>query len=72
MATRRRKKSLQGQIEDELLQNQRWSDLGEQRRLEAMHHTPQQNAVDRKTCRRLVAEGYGSDDAYLTWLYGQK
>ena len=66
MATRRPKKSVQGQIEDELLQNQRWSDLGEQRRLQALHHTPQQNAVDREACRRLVAEGYGSNDAFLT------
>ena len=43
-----------------------------QQRLQASHHTPQQNAVDREACRRLVAEGYGSDDVFLTWLYGQK
>ena len=63
MASRRRKKSAQGQLEDELLQNKRWSGLREQRRLQALHHTPQQNVVDREACRQLVAEGYGSDVA---------
>ena len=46
--------------------------IKEQRLLQALHHTPEQNAADQEACRRLVAEGYGSDDAFLTWLYGQK
>ena len=29
---------------------------------------PEQNAADREACRRLVAEGFGSDEVYLTWL----
>ena len=37
--------------------------MREKQRLQALHYTSQQNGVDRKTCRRLVAEGYGSDVA---------
>jgi len=72
MAGKRRRKSCRGQLEDELLKNQRWSGLQEQRRLQALHHTPQQNTADREACRQLVAEGFGSDEVYLTWVYGQK
>lgn len=52
--------------------NQRWFKLGKQRQLQALNYSPQQNAADREACRRLMSEGYGSDDAFLTWLYGQK
>ena len=74
MATRRRKKSLQGQIEDELLQNQRWSDLGEQRRLQALHHTTEENPRAQDERRALVIGGYGALRDYIDWVvvYGQK
>ena len=72
MAPRRRKKSAKAELEEDLLKSPRWSGLRQQRRLQALHHTSQQNAADRAACRRLVSEGYGSDDAFLTWLYGQK
>ena len=62
----------QGQIEDDLLKNARWSGLREQQRLQSLHHTPQQNATDREACRRLVDDGYGTDAEFLTWLCGQK
>ena len=73
MAARRRpRKPPQGQLEDALLKNQRWSGLREQQRLQAAGHTPQQNQHDRHACKRLIEEGYGSDAAFLMWLYSQK
>ena len=72
MAGKRRRKSCRGQLEDDLLKNQRCSGLHEQRRLQALNYSPQQNAANREACRRLQAEGFGSDEVYLTWLYAQK
>ena len=75
MAARRRpRKSPQGQLEDDLLKNQRWSGLKEQQRLQALRHTPQQNAADQEACRALVQGGWGTDAEYVAWLElcGQK
>ena len=69
---KRRHRKGQGQIEDDLLKNARWSGLREQQRLQSLHHTPQQNETDREACRRLVDEGFGTDAAFLNWLYEQK
>ncbi len=72
MAARRRpRKPPKGQLEDDLLKNARWSGLREQRRLQR-RFPPERNQRDREACRRLVNEGFGSDAAFLTWLYGQK
>ena len=70
-ARRRRQHKGQGQIEDELLKNARWSGLREQRRLQR-RSLPERNQRDREACRKLVNEGFGSDAGFLTWLYGQK
>ena len=47
---------------------ERWTQYGEQRQLQAMHHTEAENAADRQACRDLVAYGYGSDVEFTTWL----
>ena len=70
-ARKRRHQKGQGQLEDDLLKNTRWSGLREQQRLQ-QRFPPERNQRDREACRKLVNEGFGSDAAFLTWLYGQK
>ena len=74
MAAKRRRKSCRGQLEDDLLRNQRWSGLREQQRLQALHHTAEENQRARDECRALVVGGYGELRDYVDWLelYGQK
>ena len=71
---RRRRKSPQGALEDDLLKNQRWSGLREQRRLQALHHTAEENQRAQDECRALVVGGYGALRDYIDWLElcGQK
>ncbi|QNI49909.1 hypothetical protein SynRS9915_00182 [Synechococcus sp. RS9915] len=42
--------------------------------MQALHHTPQQNAADQGACRALVQGGWGTDTEYVAWLElcGQK
>lgn len=47
---------------------ERWTQYGEQQRLESMHRTEAQNAADRQACRDLLEHGYGSDLEFITWL----
>mgnify|MGYP006224306035 CR=1 FL=1 len=70
----RRQKSTQGHLEDDLLKNQRWSCLHEQRRLQALHHTTEENQRAQDECRALVIGSYGALRDYIDWLElcGQK
>ena len=70
-ARKRRHHKGQGQLEDDLLKNTRWSGLREQQRLQ-QRFPPERNQRDREACRKLVNEGFGSDAAFLTWLFSQK
>ena len=64
---RRRKKSAKAELEEDLLQSPRWSGLRQKQRLQALHHTSQQNAADRAACRALVEGGWGTDQEYVAW-----
>ena len=70
-ARKRRHHKGQGQLEDDLLKNTRWSGLREQQRLQR-RSPPERNQRDREACHKLVNEGFGSDAVFLTWLYSQK
>lgn len=63
----RRKKSARAEIESDLLESPRWSGLRQQQRLQALHHTPMQNAADRAAWRALVENGWGTDLEYVAW-----
>ena len=64
----------QGQLEDELLKNARWSGLREQQRLQSLHDSASDNKLAEAECRSLVVGGYGELVDYTNWLevYGQK
>ena len=59
---RRRKGSCRGQVEDDLLKNQRWAGLNEQHRLEAIHHSAEENEAARRRCRQLLTGGVRAVD----------
>ena len=71
---KRRHRKGQGQIEDDLLKNARWSGLREQQRLQSSHHSAAENQRAEAECRSLVVGGYGELNDYTNWLelYGQK
>ncbi|MCB4427423.1 hypothetical protein FZX09_01095 [Synechococcus sp. MU1643] len=61
----RRRNPARAEIENDLLEQPRWSCLRQQQRLQAQHHTPEQNAADRRRCRALVEGGFGADAAFM-------
>ena len=73
-ARKRRHRKGEGQLEDDLLKNARWSGLREQQRLQALHHSAEENKRAEAECRSLVVGGYGELVDYTNWLelYGQK
>ena len=73
-ARKRRHHKGQGQLEDDLLKNASWSGLREQQRLQALHHSAEDNKLAEAECRSLVVGGYGELNDYTNWLelYGQK
>ena len=74
MAGKRRHKKSQGELEDDLLSNPRWSGLREQQRLQQQNHSAVENQRARDECRRLREEGYGALSDYCDWqsLWGSK
>ena len=56
----------------DVLSTQRWSQLREQERLEAINHSQQDNEAARELCSRVLDGGYQCDQGYLVWLHSQK
>ena len=65
-----KRKPTQGQLEDDLLSNARWSGLKQQTELQDRNHSEQENCIARRRCREFLEGGWGSID----WIevYGQK
>ena len=61
-ARKRRHRTPQGQVEDEILKNQRWSGLREQNRLIALNHSKAENDAARERAMAFVESGWGAVD----------
>ena len=62
MATKRRRKASQGEIEEKALAMGRWSGLKQQAELEARNHSERENCAARRRTRELLEGGWGSID----------
>ena len=67
---KRRHRTPQGQLEDDLLCDQRWSGLRQQDELQKRSHSDRENCMARRRCREFLEGGWGSID----WVdvYGEK
>lgn len=61
-ARKRRHRTPQGQVEDEILKNQRWSGLREQNRLIGLNHSKAENNAARERAMAFVEGGWGCVD----------
>ena len=63
----RRRKPARAEIENNLLDQPRWSGLRQQQRLQSRNHTEHENHAAHRRCRALVEQGWGSDPKFTAW-----
>ena len=58
----RRRKPTRAEIENDLLEQPRWSGLRQQQHLQSRNHSELENNPAHRRCRQLVEGGWGSID----------